>query len=163
MRVGQTIKKNAGLGVLRRFLPPAPRGSCGAAPMPAALLSPEMPRDAQPPLPRPAFGDRPENAGSESEVPRGCRGQPGKIHRSESPCCGVEGGIQGSANPIIDTDPQKGCFRAQRGSSRMLHGGHRRRSPWEGRARALWGAAPISHAAHKRALENHLFSKAVFP
>lgn len=104
-----------------------------------------------------------EDAGLESKVRWGCHGQPGKIHRLEHPCCGVEGGIQCSANPIMDTDPQSGYFGAQRGSSQMLHGDHQRRSPREGWACALWGAALISHAAHKWTLENHLFSKAVFP
>lgn len=72
-----------------------------------------MPGDAQPPPLLPAFGDCPKNAGSQSEVPQGRRGHPGESHRSEGPCCGVEGGSQGSANPIMDTHPQKGCFRAQ--------------------------------------------------
>lgn len=60
-------------------LTPSPGGA------PAVLLRcREVPRDAQTPPPHPAFRDRPEKAGSESEVPRGCRGQPGEIHRSES-------------------------------------------------------------------------------
>lgn len=117
---------------------PSPRGSCSAARLPAALLSSELPRDAQPPPPPPAFGDRPKNAGSESEALRGGRGQPGEIHRSERPCCGVEGRTWGSPNPAIGTDPEKGCFREQRGSARMLCGGQQRRSPGAGWARALW-------------------------
>lgn len=80
--IGQSGKRKAALGVLCRFLPPAPGGSCSAAA-----------RDAQGCAS--TFGDCPRDTGSERGSV-GMRAEPGEIRPQQSPWWGVEGGTAGT-------------------------------------------------------------------
>lgn len=127
--MGQSGKRKAALGVLCRFLPPAP-----GVP---AVLQPEMPRDVHPPS-----GIVPETP-AQNEDPWGCGQSLGRSVRSRVPGGAWKEGLQGprAVQAVVSAALQQGCVTvSQRAAVAQPRG-------WWGRA--LQEPLPIPTATHK--------------